>query len=738
MTLRRLIIAFVISAAALATAAPADAARSSRTRYEQLVNQSQGLRLDGRKPAPLSQIRRLVNSYEAIVRRYPSSGYADNALWNGAELSFAAFRIYGSGVDRDRAARLLKWLLDEYPASSLRTKARQLLKQSSASETARSARNGSSASSPVSSSAVSSVAVPSNANSPASAPIRSLTTDTARSEAPSAIVPPASVNGVSATGATLRDVKRLVLPDMVRVTLEFDGVVEYRKEELAGPARLYFDFKNTQSTPSLQDAAFAYEDDTVRHIRVGRPKADMTRLVIDLKGVARYNVFTLHNPYRLTIDLERENPTSIMTSAKRPAATTASASAPPPSAPPPAISSPMVTPVALKPVATLATSVPSATSSAPAIKDPTATAAKPRDLPKREPPRPLPHPLHSQPTPGTKFTGTPVPLPQQPLLPGRRLTFPARPLTPFTTPTMAVAALLQPKETRASRRAAAAPIPRREVAPKLMPPPVAPPTNTDGNFSLARQLGMGVARIVIDPGHGGHDPGSLGSRVTEAEVVLDVALRLEKLLQKEAGFEVIMTRRTDVFIPLEERPAIANRQQADLFLSIHANSSRNREAHGVETYFLNFASNPEAEAVAARENAGAKHTMNHMPEIVRAIAMNNKLDESRDFASMVQETMVDRLRPHNNGMKDRGVKQAPLVVLIGAGMPSVLAEIAFVSNSEEGGLVKTGNYRQKIAEALFEAVLKYQRTLKTVGTVASQMPDLDEPQDPHDDEQREP
>jgi N-acetylmuramoyl-L-alanine amidase len=253
---------------------------------------------------------------------------------------------------------------------------------------------------------------------------------------------------------------------------------------------------------------------------------------------------------------------------------------------------------------------------------------------------------------------------------------------------------------------------------------------------MARQLGLGVSRIVIDAGHGGHDPGSLGSKVQEKDVVLDVALRLEKLLKAEPGFEVLMTRRTDVFIPLEERPAIANRNQADLFLSIHANSSRNKSASGVETYFLNFASNPEAEEVAARENAGAAQTMNHLPEIIKAITLNSKLDESRDLAHMVQDSMVGGLRPGDSAVPNRGVKQAPFVVLIGAGMPAILAEIAFITNTNEGGQLKTGAYRQKIAESLFAAVKKYQRSLKTVGTVAAQRSSLDD--DDNDDGSRQP
>src|SRR5438309_3513190 len=164
---------------------------------------------------------------------------------------------------------------------------------------------------------------------------------------------------------------------------------------------------------------------------------------------------------------------------------------------------------------------------------------------------------------------------------------------------------------------------------------------------MARQLGLGVSRIVIDAGHGGHDPGAKGKGVTEAELVLDVALRLEKLLTAVPGVEVILTRRADEFIPLQERTAIANREGADLFLSIHANASRNAQARGVETYFLNFASNLSAAAVAARENAASGQAMGALPDFVKAIALTNKLDESRDFAAQVQRAMIEKLRGTN-------------------------------------------------------------------------------------------
>jgi N-acetylmuramoyl-L-alanine amidase len=267
---------------------------------------------------------------------------------------------------------------------------------------------------------------------------------------------------------------------------------------------------------------------------------------------------------------------------------------------------------------------------------------------------------------------------------------------------------------------APAPTPALSARPTTESSAEPPARNVAGGLSLARQLGLGVSRIVIDPGHGGHDPGAKGKGVTEAELVLDVALRLEKLLQNVPGVEVILTRRSDDFIALPERTAIANREGADLFLSIHANASSVAQAHGIETYFLNFANNQSAAAVAARENATSVQAMGALPDLVKAIALTNKLDESRDFATQVQRAMVDRLKGSNRLLRDLGVKQAPFVVLIGAVMPSVLAEISFVTNPQEAKLLKGNVYRQRIAEALFNAIRKYQTSLKNTTTVALQ------------------
>jgi len=241
--------------------------------------------------------------------------------------------------------------------------------------------------------------------------------------------------------------------------------------------------------------------------------------------------------------------------------------------------------------------------------------------------------------------------------------------------------------------------------------PEPPATNRAGSYSLARQLGLGARRIVIDAGHGGHDPGTIGhGGLQEKELVLDVALRLARLVRQELATDVVMTRDSDVFIPLEERTAIANSRGADLFLSIHANSSRNPQARGIETYFLNFARNPHAEAVAARENAISPATLKDLQTLVKAITLNSKIAESRDFAAAVQEAMVAGVKTRQ-AVLDRGVHTAPFYVLIGANMPAVLAEIAFVSNPEDEKQLKAPEYRELLARSLLRGVRSYLETL---------------------------
>jgi N-acetylmuramoyl-L-alanine amidase len=200
-------------------------------------------------------------------------------------------------------------------------------------------------------------------------------------------------------------------------------------------------------------------------------------------------------------------------------------------------------------------------------------------------------------------------------------------------------------------------------------------------------------------------------------VVLDVALRLKELLEQSTGCEVIMTRSDDTFIPLEERTAIANEKGADLFLSIHANASRDSNARGIETYYLNFTSSPEALEVAARENATSQESVHELQNLIKKIAMTEKIQESLDLAKQVQREVYTRMTNASGAQRDRGVKKAPFVVLIGANMPSVLAEISFLTNPRDERMLKRPDYREKIATALFSGIVEYVKNLGEVAIV---------------------
>jgi len=229
-----------------------------------------------------------------------------------------------------------------------------------------------------------------------------------------------------------------------------------------------------------------------------------------------------------------------------------------------------------------------------------------------------------------------------------------------------------------------------------------------GDRSLIRALGLKIGKIVIDPGHGGHDTGTIGPHgLEEKDLVLEVGRRLGKLLQARLGADVVYTRSDDTFIPLETRTTIANQEQADLFVSIHANSSHDPDARGVETYYLNFTSSPEALDVAARENAASDKSIHELQDLVKKIALKEKVEESREFAADVQRSLHSGLASKNPGLRNRGVKKAPFVVLIGANMPSILAEISFVSNPGDEKRLRTAEYRQRIAESLYRGIAKY-------------------------------
>jgi N-acetylmuramoyl-L-alanine amidase len=252
--------------------------------------------------------------------------------------------------------------------------------------------------------------------------------------------------------------------------------------------------------------------------------------------------------------------------------------------------------------------------------------------------------------------------------------------------------------------------------PDLIQPASTPQPTRDGQATLTRTLGLKIGRIVIDAGHGGHDTGTIGpTGLMEKDLCLDVALRLGKIIeQRLPGADVVYTRSDDTFVPLEERTSIANQAKADLFISIHANSSSDHAARGIETYYLNLKGSAEAMEVAARENATAQEGVHDLQDLVKQIARTEKIDESKELAEDVQDSLSKRVQKSNKTVKNRGVRKAPFVVLIGADMPSILTEISFLSNPADEQLLKKPEQRQKVAEGLYQGVASYLQSMNSV------------------------
>ncbi len=263
--------------------------------------------------------------------------------------------------------------------------------------------------------------------------------------------------------------------------------------------------------------------------------------------------------------------------------------------------------------------------------------------------------------------------------------------------------------------------PSKATTPIISPVPVTPPSaNSNGTLSMARQLGLGVHLIVIDAGHGGTDPGCMNrSGLQEKKLTLDFAKRLKALVEQNLDCRVVLTREDDRFIPLEERTAISNTLKADLFVSIHINSTKNRNTYGTETYFLNFATDERAIEVAARENAISTKNLGELQTLVQQIALNSKIEESREFASIMQHSLVGNMAKYNKHARSLGVKQAPFYVLIGAQMPAILIETCFMSNSNEEKLLRSPTYRGHLAEAMLDGLKNYISTFNKPVTSAS-------------------
>lgn len=477
--------------------------------------------------------------------------------------------------------------------------------------------------------------------------------------------------GASANGAPgkVTAVRFWSLGEVTRVAIEVSSDFHYKSDRLENPERLFFDIEGARpAMVSKGMHVIPVGDALLKQIRVAETQPGVTRVVLDLEGRAEYTASQLANPARLMIELRLKD---------KPA--------------PPATTS--VTGARNLNDTPLRTVEPDLVSESPAKTEGPKIEAKPE--PKRFAPPPV------APDPPMPDSRPEVLAPPPDSLVNR----PVHPLPPYVPPTTFLArADVKPV---ADVRSAKTDVPRA-----IADEPAPAKRNTNGERSLTRVLGLKLGRVVLDPGHGGHDVGTHGpSGILEKDVVLDVAKRLGALLEQRLNTEVIYTRADDTYIPLEQRTQIANDRKADLFLSIHANSSPYRSVAGIETYYLNFTTSKAALDVAARENAGSQRTLFDLKDVLQKIALKDKIDESREFAARVDTALYGLSAKNNPGGKNRGVKKAPFVVLIGASMPSVLAEIGFLTNAGDEALLRKAEYRQKIAEALYKGIAAYAETL---------------------------
>jgi N-acetylmuramoyl-L-alanine amidase len=455
------------------------------------------------------------------------------------------------------------------------------------------------------------------------------------------------------------------LSGVTRIAVESTGEFHFRADRLRNPERIFFDLVGTRPDAAVSGrgrSVIAVGDRYIKQIRVAETQHGVTRIVLDLEADVDFTTSQLENPDRLIIELHPAGFADAGHTEK----------------------------IADK------ASVPERI----AIPDQPAPRVARLDfsflVARREMERRVSQPVMADPPPPLGATAR---------------------YDPLSTLKLGLVAPIAPPRPVRSVPAVLA----KATVPSPAPPPVTkslpeeiglPAKRTQQGDTMTRVLGLKLQRVVIDPGHGGHDAGTSGpSGLHEKDVALDVAKRLGALIQDRLGSEVVYTRTDDTFIPLSRRTDIANEIKADLFLSIHVNSSPLKAVAGVETYYLNFTTSKSALETAMRENAGADRNVGELQDLLKKIALKDKVDESREFAARIQTSLCTLETKSNRNTRDRGIKRAPFVVLIGASMPSVLAEVGFISNDRDEAMMRKPEYRERIAEALFKGLSSYANSL---------------------------
>jgi len=480
--------------------------------------------------------------------------------------------------------------------------------------------------------------------------------------------PPVHFGGKSVASSNSEEIPRVrrirtsLNGDATRVTIDLENSVEFTSGRISNPDRIFFDLHAARLAPEVARSSIKVDGNLLTAVRVAQNHSGVVRIALDVNGVKDYAAVLTSDPAQLVIDLYGNSFGSepVRSAGARRSEKAAENPAPNGS---------------------------SANSSAreaqtAAAKGSSEETVRPADQTSASNPRNVVAGTQEASNSGANS------------LPSARKTLPN-------------AKNSKSKSIRA---------PAGDAKPDLVRPASVPQPTRDGQATLTRTLGLKIGRIVIDPGHGGHDTGTIGpTGLMEKDLCLDVALRLGKIIeQRLPGADVIYTRSDDTFVPLEERTNIANQAKADLFISIHANSSHDSGARGIETYYLNMKGSAEAMEVAARENATAQEGVHDLEGLVKKIAQTEKIDESKEFAQDIQDSLAKRIQKNTRTIKDRGVRKAPFVVLIGADMPSILTEISFLSNPSDEKLLKQPEQRQRVAEGLFQGISSYLQNMNSM------------------------
>lgn len=570
------------------------------------------------------------------------------------------------------------------------------------------------------------------------------------SDGPTLVKAPSAGGAKRAGVVSIRRIRHWSHPDYTRVVIELDARIDFRHDRIPRPERIYFDFIGSRLGRSMgRGSTTEVNDPLLKSIRVGQNRRNVARVVLDLESRVYSSSSWLSNPARLVVEL-RSKPRELIAAERKPAGKPE----------PPLLASVASYPVTHADGRMAPRSFAESLAGGLRIEDPASRVTE--TLPAEHSPGIAMPVVRSEgmDPPSSEVAdseGAPVP-------PARVIErYRPRP-TNLEAPSETAALALHgpaidaiggapevgavtlaglpygfepgtirppveppPAEPVLTAKLEPPPLPHeilRDPKPsplrKLDPPRAAKATSL-GKRSLIRALGLKLGRVVIDAGHGGHDTGTVGrGGLREKDLVNDIAQILGRLIEERLGSEVIYTRTDDRFVGLRERTRFANVRKADLFLSIHANSARQRNVNGIETYYLNFTTDSWAMAVAARENAASERSIHELRDLVSKIALQEKIDESRELAAKVQSALYRGLSKHTKGLRNRGVRKAPLMVLIGAEMPAVLVEIGFLSNLANEKRLKTSAYRQKIAQNLYKGIAAYAETLSATPMQLSQ------------------